>query len=58
MKWNSEKAAKYIWLKYLEKNDPPKGIPMDPEKDYGDKFKGWVHFLISIQHKLPKNSNK
>ncbi|MEX2484728.1 MAG: hypothetical protein WED10_09215 [Brumimicrobium sp.] len=59
MKKNTEKAAKYIWEKYLEqKNEPPKGIPRDPEKEYGDDFKGWVHFLLSIQHHFTEQDKK
>lgn len=52
MKWNKEKAAKFIWEKYLEQKDPPKGIPRDPEKEYGDKFKGWVWFLIKVTNRI------
>lgn len=58
MKWNTEKAAKYIWEKYLEQNNnPPEGIPRDPEKVYGEDFKGWVWFLIKVTNRI-RQENK
>lgn len=54
----AEKLAKMVWNMYLKENDPPEGVPRDPEKEYGEDFKGWMHFLWSIRHHFPDKKKK
>lgn len=55
-KYDKQEVAKQIWMKYLENNEPPEGLPRDPEKHYGKHWKGWVNFLMKVSNKIEKSN--
>ena len=51
----AEMLSKMLWNRYLEQyGKPPSGFPRDPEEEYGDKFQGWVMFLLEVTDYLEK----
>jgi len=50
--YDTEEICKEMWGKYLKKNNPPVGVPREPEKHYGKHWKGWIYFLIGVCRKI------